>query len=149
MPPEEYLRDLARQAITADSLPSHWPDRLWDGPGIGASCALCAQPVHEPAFEVQWAMDRAGPRLELSQHFHSRCFAAWEFERKTARESGADRAMSPTESTLPETRERRRPACQSERIGHSGHGFVSGIVTKAVSRCETCGCAFWLVRRAP
>ena len=145
MPPE-YLRDLARQAITADKIPTHWPDRMWDGPGIGTSCALCAQPVHEMAFAVYWAMDRAGPRLD---HFHFRCFAAWEFERKTARESGADRAMSPTESTLPETRERRCPACQSERIGHAGHGFVAGLVIKAVSRCETCGCVFSLVRRAP
>ena len=147
MPPEEYLRDLARQAITADKIPTHWPDRMWDGPGIGTSCALCAQPVHEE-FEVHWAMDRAGPRPRLD-HFHHRCFAAWELERKAARESGAGRAMSSTESTLPETRERRCPACQSERIGHAGHGFVAGLVIKAVSRCETCGCAFWLVRRAP
>jgi hypothetical protein len=147
MPPEEYLRDLARQAITADTIPTHWPDRIWDGPGIGASCALCAQPVHEE-FAVHWAMDRAGPRPRLD-HFHHRCFAAWELERKAARESGAGRAMSSTQSTLLEACERRCPACQSERIGHTGHGFVSGLVIKAVSRCEACGCAFWLVRRAP
>jgi hypothetical protein len=103
-------------------------------------------------FEVYWAMDRAGPRLDLSHfyfHFHDRCFAAWELERKAARESGAGRAMSSTQSTLPEARERRCPVCQSERIGHAGHGFVSGLVIKAVSGCEACGCAFWLVRRAP
>jgi hypothetical protein len=146
MPPEENLRDLARQAIRADKLPTHWPDRMWGVPDIGAFCALCAQPMHEMAFAVYWAMDRAGPRLD---HFHCRCFAAWEFERRAARESGAARAMSSTESRLPEACEPRCPACKSERVGHAGHGFVSGLTVKAVARCEACGCAFWLVRRAP
>jgi hypothetical protein len=84
MLPEEYLRDLARQAITAELIPLHWPDRVWGGPGIGASCALCAQPVlqDEMEYEVHWAGDR-GPHLDLF-HFHNRCFAAWEFERSAA-----------------------------------------------------------------
>lgn len=87
MPPEEHLRDLARQAITADKIPRHRPDRLWGGPGIGASCAICAHSVlpDDMEFEVHWVRDRGGgPYLDLL-HVHVRCFAAWEFERGPAR----------------------------------------------------------------
>jgi uncharacterized Zn finger protein len=51
------------------------------------------------------------------------------------------------EPALPETRERRCPACRSERIAH-----VGGVVTikgriKVKHRCEACGTVFWLVRK--
>jgi hypothetical protein len=85
MPAEEHLRDLARQAITAEKIPSHKPDRVWGGPGIGASCTICDQPVlqNEMEFEVQWARDGVQPHFDVF-HIHIRCFAAWEFERRKA-----------------------------------------------------------------
>ena len=54
--------------------------------------------------------------------------------------------MPSPEAELPETRERRCPTCQGERITHLG-----GVVTdegriKVKHRCETCGALFWLVR---
>jgi hypothetical protein len=146
MPPKEYLRDLARHAITADRIPHRWPDRVSSMRGIGEACAICASPVDEMEFEAQWAMDLAGPRLGLF-HFHEPCFAAWEFARKAPRESETARAMSSIHGTLPEAHERQCPSCQSEQIAEAGLGFVSGRVIKAVSVCEACGCAFWLVGR--
>jgi hypothetical protein len=144
MPSKEYLRDLARQALTTDKIPNRWPDRVSSIPGIGAPCAICASPVYEMEFEAHWAMDLEESRFDLF-HFHDPCFAAWEFARKAARESHEGGSMRSVESTLPEARERQCPACQSEQIGHAGLGFVSGRVIKTVSVCEACGCAFWLV----
>ena len=82
MSPEEHLRELARQAITAERIPNFKPDRVWGGPGIGALCTICNQPVlqNEMEFEVQFARDGARPHFDVF-HIHIRCFAAWEFER--------------------------------------------------------------------
>ena len=51
------------------------------------------------------------------------------------------------ERALPETRERRCPACQSEQILHAGRIFGGGETMKAEHPCETCGTAFLLVRK--
>ena len=121
MPPEEYLRDLARQAITADKIPTHWPGRMWGGPGIGVSCALCAQPVHEMEFEVYWAMDRAGPRLDLS-HFHYRCFARGS---SSARRRGSQGRAEPCR--------RRSPRCPKRVSAGVRPARVSGLGTQATA----------------
>jgi hypothetical protein len=47
---------------------------------------------------------------------------------------------------LPETRERRCPACQSERVVHAGRVIGGGGLIKSEYRCEACGTAFWFVR---
>jgi transcriptional regulator NrdR family protein len=50
------------------------------------------------------------------------------------------------ESALPETRERRCPSCQSERIVYAGRIIGAGGMVKVERRCEECGTAFWFVR---
>jgi len=85
MPLEEYLRDLARQAIATERIPRHKPDRVWAGPGIGAACTICAQPVPETEmeFEARWSRVGGQPFPDLF-HFHLRCFAVCELERGVA-----------------------------------------------------------------
>ena len=50
------------------------------------------------------------------------------------------------EPALPETRERRCPSCQSERIVYAGRIIGAGGMVKVERRCEECGTAFWFVR---
>ena len=75
----------SRQGPQSDSygkLPARRPDRTWGGPGVGAPCAVCNEPVMKDQLEleVQFARERAVPGLDKF-HIHVRCFAAWEFER--------------------------------------------------------------------
>lgn len=83
MPDEAALRAKAREVIHAGKLPNRRPDRTWGGPGVGARCAVCAEPVTRTQleFEIQFATDGAEPGLDKF-HVHIRCFAAWEFERR-------------------------------------------------------------------
>ena len=89
MPDEQILRGKARTAIRDGKLPSQRPDRTWGGPGVGASCSVCEMPVtkDEMEFEIEFARDGDAPDLDKF-HVHMRCFAAWEFERRSARSSG-------------------------------------------------------------
>jgi len=48
----------------------------------------------------------------------------------------------------PETRERRCPACQSERIALAGHIKAAGGLIKSEQRCEACGTASVFVSKA-
>jgi hypothetical protein len=88
MPDEHTLRTQARDAIRTGKLPSRRPDRTWGGPGVGAPCAICGQPVtkDEMEFEIQFARAHPDPGLDKF-HVHVRCFAAWEFERAAPGES--------------------------------------------------------------
>jgi uncharacterized protein (DUF983 family) len=54
--------------------------------------------------------------------------------------------MPPPDAPLPETRERRCPACRSERITPVVHVIGVETVVKVEHRCEACGTAFWFVR---
>jgi predicted Zn-ribbon and HTH transcriptional regulator len=56
--------------------------------------------------------------------------------------------MPPPAPTLPETDESRCPACRSEQIAPVGHVIAGGGLIKSEQRCETCGTAFFLVRKA-
>ena len=80
MPDESALRAKAREVIRNGKLPNRRPDRTWGGPGVGAACRICSEPVtkNQLEFEIQFAYDGAEPGLDK---FHVRCFAAWEFER--------------------------------------------------------------------
>ncbi len=82
MPDEVLRREQAREAIQSGKLPSRLPDRTWGGPGIGAPCQICGEPVtkDQMEFEIQFAHDGDAPGLDKF-HVHIRCFAAWEFER--------------------------------------------------------------------
>ncbi|HEY7652241.1 MAG TPA: hypothetical protein VIG07_05410 [Methylomirabilota bacterium] len=87
MPDEPLLRAKARAAVQNGELPSRAPDRTWGGPGVGAACAVCEQPVRkdEMEFEIEFAHDGSNLEAGLDKyHVHIRCFAAWEFERRSA-----------------------------------------------------------------
>ena len=83
MPDEQVFRAKARAAVESDKLPVRRPDRTWRGPGVGAACSVCDEPVtsHQLEFEIQFSRDGDNPRLDKF-HVHIRCFAAWEFERR-------------------------------------------------------------------
>ena len=52
------------------------------------------------------------------------------------------------ERPLPETDERRCPACRSHRIAPVGHVLVAYGLIKAEHRCEACGTAFLFSHKA-
>lgn len=83
MSDETKLRNMARAAMQAGKLPRRRPKRMWGGPGIGAPCVICAEPVKqdELGFELEFAPDHEDTG-EGDCHVHLRCFAAWEFERR-------------------------------------------------------------------
>jgi hypothetical protein len=86
MPDEVVLRARARSAIQDGKLPTRAPDRTWGGPGLGVACAICELPVKkdEMEFEIEFARDGNLDTGLDKYHVHIRCFAAWEFERRSA-----------------------------------------------------------------
>jgi hypothetical protein len=56
--------------------------------------------------------------------------------------------VSPTEDALPETRERRCPACQSEQIAPVGRVIAADGLILAEHRCEVCGRTFLILERS-
>jgi hypothetical protein len=79
---EAKLREKARQAMQAGMLPDRRPDRAWGGSGVGAACAICANPVKndELEFEIEFARIGADRHVD-TYHLHVRCFEAWQSER--------------------------------------------------------------------
>lgn len=55
--------------------------------------------------------------------------------------------MPPSDAELPETRERRCPACQSDAIAPAGRVLAADGLIKVKHQCETCGAAFFFVRK--
>lgn len=80
---ETVLCQRARNAIREGKLPTRPPDRTWGGPGIGVPCAVCDLPVPRDGmeFEIQFVNDGSAPHFDV-YHVHTRCYAAWELERK-------------------------------------------------------------------
>jgi len=89
MPDEPILRAKAREAIRTGKLPNRRPDRTWGGPGVGASCTICGEPVTKDQleFEIQFSRDGNNPGLDKFD-LHIRCFAAWELERTISGDTG-------------------------------------------------------------
>jgi hypothetical protein len=89
MPDEPILRATAREVIRTGKLPNRRPDRTWGGPGVGASCTICGEPVTKDQleFEIQFSRDGNNPGLDKF-HLHIRCFAAWELERTMGGDTG-------------------------------------------------------------
>jgi hypothetical protein len=81
MTDDGILRARARHAMSTGRLPRHRPDRMWGGPGNGATCAVCGQAVSraEMGFDLEFAGGTSAPSA-VNHQFHVRCFAAWEFE---------------------------------------------------------------------
>ena len=80
---ETVLCQRVRIAIREGKLPTRSPDRTWGGPGIGAPCAVCNLPVsrYGMQFEMQFAIEGSARNYDV-YHVHTKCYAAWELERK-------------------------------------------------------------------
>lgn len=76
MTDEHRLRERAREAIRAGTLPERGPDRTWGGPGTGVECSLCRARIGDDEIEVE--VEVAGDQRKL--YMHPRCFAAWDSE---------------------------------------------------------------------
>ena len=59
------------------------------------------------------------------------------------------RAMASPEPILPETRKRRCPSCQGQRITPTGRVLATDTSIWEKHLCTACGTAFWFVRKAP
>ena len=81
MSDESVLRARAREAMKTGNLPKHRPERLWGGPGSGASCAVCGEIVGTDDVELEFQFGSAEGPEAANCHVHARCFAAWEHER--------------------------------------------------------------------
>jgi hypothetical protein len=82
MPDEPIRREQARTALIAGKLPARSPDRTWGGPGVGAPCVICAEPVTKDQIEYELQFSHDGDMPGLDKYaLHMRCFAAWEMER--------------------------------------------------------------------
>ena len=82
MPDEKVLRAKAQEVIRTGKLPNKRPDRTWGGPGVGALCTICGEPVTWDQLELEFQCERDGDNPGLDKfHIHIQCFAAWELER--------------------------------------------------------------------
>ena len=99
---EAVLREKARECVLKGKLPSRRPARVWGGPGVGAHCAVCEHAVRRYDLELELQFERGTdvPGLDRFQ-VHTRCFAAWEFERIKAQ---PDLALRPDATAAGVTR---------------------------------------------
>ena len=83
MDDEQSLRRRARAKIEGREVPNRSPMRLWGGPPGSVACALCDRtlPSSELAVTLLFEPLTLDVRGELF-HFHLRCMAAWELERR-------------------------------------------------------------------
>lgn len=88
MADENVLRARAREAMKSGDLPEQPPDRMWGGPGSGASCAVCGKIVGPKEVEFELQFSSSGGAGPLTYHVHARCFAAWELERRKGCSNG-------------------------------------------------------------
>jgi len=83
MADEAALAAKARDAIRAGRLPARAANRTFGGPGNGSVCAVCGEPVTSNQMELEIEFNRHGAAPGLDRyHLHTKCFAAWETERK-------------------------------------------------------------------
>jgi len=79
---EPPLRENILSALQAGKIPNRTPDRTWGGSGVGATCAICELPLTRADMGVEIQFDHDGDTGLDKYHFHIRCYAAWEFERR-------------------------------------------------------------------
>jgi hypothetical protein len=78
---ERSLREHVHEAIRTGMLPHRRPDRMWGGPGAGATCTLCGVPVRRDELELELEFVQDDDYAEPAKyHVHLRCFTAWEIE---------------------------------------------------------------------
>jgi hypothetical protein len=76
LPDEPALRAMARDAILNGRLPSTVPILMLGGPGCGAVCSLCGDPLPNEQMEIEIEFVRQGATAAVF-HLHPLCFAAW------------------------------------------------------------------------
>ena len=76
------LRDAARRAILAGTLPQDQWSHLWGQPGDDTSCAVCDLPLRpdQLAVGVQFTPDHPVDAVVIRVHLP--CFGAWDQERQ-------------------------------------------------------------------
>lgn len=84
---ESVLRARAREAMKAAELPDRGPERVWGGPGSGATCALCGKTLGRDEVELELQFTSDGGLGGDNYRVHARCFAAWELERRSGSSS--------------------------------------------------------------
>lgn len=96
---ESVLPAGAADAMKTGKLPERRPERIWGGPGSGASCAICGKTIGtgEVEFELQFASD--GSSGTANYHVHARCFAAWELERRDGKRTATRCRTQGTEAS--------------------------------------------------
>jgi hypothetical protein len=76
---ERALGEKARAAIRAGMLPREHQVSTWGGPGSGAACAVCGDPVPRDGLGFEPEFRDTDGRVEL-RYVHIPCFAAWDSE---------------------------------------------------------------------
>lgn len=96
---QSTLRELAREALGAGTLPNRRPDWLWGGPARGAGCSLCRRTISvgETAFEAEFRDPVRPEAAPIAHSFHVRCFGVWDLER----DSPAEPAKLPGRGSAP------------------------------------------------
>jgi hypothetical protein len=71
------LRDRAREAIRAGSLPNRLPDKVWGGPATAVACTVCGEPLGD-GVEYELVFTDDDHRAEHSCCVHPPCLQAFE-----------------------------------------------------------------------
>lgn len=79
---DSFLREKAREAIKAGTLPARSPDQVWGGPGTGARCAICGDSTTHAEVELEIEFADDGYPGGRSRYVHLRCFSIFELERQ-------------------------------------------------------------------
>jgi hypothetical protein len=77
---DSFLREKAREAIKAGTLPARSPDQVWGGPGTGARCAICGDSTTHAEVELEIEFADDGYPAVSSHFVHLRCFSIFELE---------------------------------------------------------------------
>jgi hypothetical protein len=73
---KKQRREAVRRALTAGTLPSDGPVKIWAGHGSGKTCVVCGRMLTPQ--DVEYGLEFATrPAVTLDQH----CHALWEEER--------------------------------------------------------------------
>lgn len=72
------------EAAKTGKLPGHRPERMWGGPGSGATCALCGKAIATDDVELELQFASGQGFGGANYHVHVQCFAAWELGRRNA-----------------------------------------------------------------
>lgn len=125
MSDEDTLRRLAREAITAQRVPTGRPKDTWGGNGTGALCDICGLsiPEDEIGFEVEFPQETAPAH---TYHLHSPCFAAWELERHTLEAEQPHKGSNGRTPSPPFPEAQRLPALGSRSAAATDSHRLSG-----------------------